>query len=103
MGRNVPFTVAFAIVLVLAGVFLLGRGITGFVVSQSCCFPPFCSGENVCDVAKPAVENGRGGSEEGFVLATLFGVLSVGAATLAVAGRVRRGGRRKKGGREGNI
>lgn len=33
------------------GLFFLGRGITGMVVSQSCCFPPNCEKENICEAA----------------------------------------------------
>lgn len=40
------------LILALAGLFLLGKGITGFVVSQSCCFPPDCDEENLCDSAR---------------------------------------------------
>jgi uncharacterized membrane protein YphA (DoxX/SURF4 family) len=35
----------------LLGLVFLGRGITGMVVSESCCFPPNCAPENMCDVA----------------------------------------------------
>ena len=36
------------IVLALLGLFFLGDGITGWVTSQSCCFPPDCDEENLC-------------------------------------------------------
>ena len=36
-------------------VLLLGTSITSFVISESCCFPPNCAVENVCDVAQGAV------------------------------------------------
>ncbi|MFH1173975.1 MAG: hypothetical protein V1725_02495 [archaeon] len=36
------------------GLYLIGHGaMTGFVISQSCCFPPQCAAENVCDAVKP--------------------------------------------------
>lgn len=38
--------------LIVAGLFLLGRGMTGLVVSESCCFGDNCSKENVCDAAR---------------------------------------------------
>jgi len=40
------------IILALIGLYLMGRGITGYVVSESCCFPPNCEPENMCDSAK---------------------------------------------------
>jgi hypothetical protein len=43
------------IVLALVGVYFVGKGITGFVISESCCFGPDC--EYLCDVAEPHVES----------------------------------------------
>jgi hypothetical protein len=40
------------IAIALAGMFFLTKGFTGLVVSQTCCFPPDCSPENLCDNAK---------------------------------------------------
>jgi len=40
------------VLIALAGIFLLGRGITGYVISQTCCFPPDCSEEYMCEAAK---------------------------------------------------
>ncbi len=40
------------ILLIIASIFLIGGGITGKVVSESCCFPPNCAEENICDAAK---------------------------------------------------
>ena len=40
--------------ILLFGAFLLGGGITGMVVSQSCCFPPNCNIENMCAFAESA-------------------------------------------------
>ena len=45
------------IILSSCGLLFLGYGMTGFVVSQSCCFGPQCSLENMCDSAKPEVNN----------------------------------------------
>jgi len=36
------------VLLMLSGVFFFGSGITGFVVSETCCFPPNCPVENQC-------------------------------------------------------
>jgi hypothetical protein len=43
------------IVLALLGVFLVGRGITGFMVAESCCFGPDC--KYLCDNAEPHLES----------------------------------------------
>jgi len=40
------------ILLFFASFFLIGGGITGKAISESCCFPPNCEPENVCDAAK---------------------------------------------------
>jgi len=43
-------------VLALLGVFLLRGGITGNVISQSCCFGSDCPAEYLCDAAQPSLE-----------------------------------------------
>lgn len=45
-------TIIITILIAILGVYFIGKGITGLVVSQSCCFPPDCDDENVCDAAK---------------------------------------------------
>jgi len=35
--------------IALLGLFLLGSSITGLVFSETCCFPPDCNPENMCD------------------------------------------------------
>jgi hypothetical protein len=43
--------------LFVLGAVMIGIGITGFaIVSQSCCFPPDCAPENMCEAANPAYE-----------------------------------------------
>jgi len=44
------------VLLTMAGMFLLGSGITGFIISESCCLGDGCSPENMCDVANPHLE-----------------------------------------------
>jgi len=44
------------IALAVIGLFLLGEGITGFIISESCCFPPDCPVEYMCDAAEPELE-----------------------------------------------
>lgn len=41
--------IIFVIVLLALGIYLIGQGLTGLVVSESCCFPPNCGAEeNAC-------------------------------------------------------
>lgn len=40
------------ILIGILGVYFLGKGITGLVVSQSCCFGPDCDAESLCDAAQ---------------------------------------------------
>ena len=49
------------IVVALAAVFayFLVDSLTGYVISESCCFGDDCSQENFCDSAKPAAEYAR--------------------------------------------
>jgi len=37
------------IILALIGLYFIGSNITGYVISQSCCYPPDCEPENMCD------------------------------------------------------
>ncbi|MFH1590222.1 MAG: hypothetical protein ABIB43_06665 [archaeon] len=48
------------VILVLAGLYFLGSGITGEVISQSCCFPPDCEPTNLCEAARPFLETPGG-------------------------------------------
>jgi len=34
--------------ITFAGLFILSQGLSGMVVSQTCCFPPNCAPENRC-------------------------------------------------------
>jgi len=36
-------------ILALIGLYFIGDNITGYVVSESCCFPPDCEPEDMCD------------------------------------------------------
>lgn len=63
-------------ILIIASVFLIGGGITGRVISQSCCFPPNCEPENVCDAAKSSYLESPMGVEDEFAsyITTLTGL-----------------------------
>jgi len=37
------------LITLFIGFLLIGGGITGHVVSQSCCYPPDCEPENMCN------------------------------------------------------
>ncbi len=43
------------IIISLAGIYLLGKGITGLVISESCCFGEDCIEENKCVVEMPSI------------------------------------------------
>lgn len=43
------------ILIALLGLHILGSGITGYVVSQTCCFPPDCEEEYLCDNQKTEI------------------------------------------------
>ena len=53
---NSKILISLLVVLALAGLFFLGKGITGLVVSQSCCFETGanCAAENKCVIESPA-------------------------------------------------
>ena len=42
----------FVLLLFCLGLFFVSKGITGSVVSQTCCFPPDCPEEYLCDIIK---------------------------------------------------
>lgn len=64
----------------LIGAFLLGKGITGYVaLGSSCCFPPNCPVENICDAAEPILESP---SAVGNGMQTIAGALLVVVATV---------------------
>jgi hypothetical protein len=44
------------IIIAVVGIYFLGSGLTGFVISQSCCMGEACAPENLCDAAKPIIE-----------------------------------------------
>ena len=53
---NKKILIVFALML-LSGIFLIGKSITGLVISQSCCFGEECSEEYLCDSAKGKQNN----------------------------------------------
>jgi hypothetical protein len=55
MHKNIFITIAF--VFVVMAMIFIGHGITGYVISESCCFPPDCEPENICTSAQPEVES----------------------------------------------
>jgi hypothetical protein len=52
---NLKVVVIVAVLAVL-GVYFFGIGITGMVVSESCCFGQNCNPENLCESARPALQ-----------------------------------------------
>ena len=74
----------FGLVLFTIGMLLFGEGLTSMVVSQSCCFPPDCPQEYLCDAAEPSFDV-TGGER------VLAGILLTGfALTVSVFGLRRR-------------
>ncbi|MBD3361598.1 hypothetical protein GF358_02270 [Candidatus Woesearchaeota archaeon] len=45
-------TIIITILVAILGIYFIGTGMTGLVVSQSCCFPPDCDKANMCDAAQ---------------------------------------------------
>lgn len=39
-------------VLGFIGIYFLGSSITGYIVSETCCFPPNCNSENQCQFSE---------------------------------------------------
>jgi len=58
------------VVFFVVGVLFIGASFTGLVISESCCFPPNCIEENICDAAKAPVT-------EAASLQVLVGILFV--------------------------
>jgi len=50
-------TLVFIIVLVMMSFIAISPALTGKIVSQSCCFPPDCEEEYLCEAAKPHLES----------------------------------------------
>ncbi|MFH0979160.1 MAG: hypothetical protein V1837_07740 [Candidatus Woesearchaeota archaeon] len=63
--------------LALGGVFLLGKGLTGMTVSETCCFPPNCAEQNLCDSAKLNLENPSTVDSSGVYLGLILILLSI--------------------------
>ncbi len=74
MNKKIILPVIVILFLCL-GLFLLGKGITGMVSSQSCCFDDNCSKENLCDAAKSPSDAGFAGF--GIVLVLVSGLVFV--------------------------
>lgn len=65
---------------ILFSLLFFAKGITGYVVGESCCFPPNCEPENICDVAKAPAEE----SPQGFSNSPAFFLIGA-SALLAVS------------------
>ncbi len=52
-------TIAGLVILSLGilGIYLLGEGVSGMMVAESCCFPPNCPETQLCDASEPFLEN----------------------------------------------
>jgi hypothetical protein len=54
MQEKIPLIIL--AIFLLFGVFLLRGGMTGMVISESCCFPPGCAPENMCTATGASIE-----------------------------------------------
>lgn len=71
-------------IILLAAIFVLGlvflgRGISGMVVSQSCCFPPNCDKENMCE---SAAENVKFNTPIFNTFFILLGIVTIGVGVM---------------------
>jgi hypothetical protein len=65
------------ILVAIIGIALIGKGLTGMVISESCCFPPNCSEERMCDAAQPYLESPKGTLDTNMLL---FGITFIAVA-----------------------
>lgn len=70
MRSSILFFVS--VTLFCLGVLFMGKGITGYVISESCCLPPNCAEENICSFYETPsnIEN-----DKSFFLGMIFLVL----------------------------
>jgi hypothetical protein len=65
------------VALLCAGAFFLSEGITGLVISQTCCTGDSCPREYLCDYAEPVLEQPQGSQS--------WAAASIGVTFLAAA------------------
>ncbi len=51
MKNKMNKKIILAVLLIILGIYFFGKGITGLVISQSCCFGSDCEQENLCEAA----------------------------------------------------
>jgi len=69
------------LVILCISLLLIGAGITGRVVSQSCCFPPNCSAADLCKTG--TANNGLSIGDLSFYVGSLMLVLTAGIYLIA--------------------
>lgn len=72
----------------LLGVFLIRGGITGYVVSQSCCFGPDCAPEDLCPTSATLEKPAFLSAEDSNAL-SVVGLLIAVVSVLMIAGYLR--------------
>jgi len=80
----------------LFGVLLLRGGITGYVISQSCCFRPDCAPEYQCPVTNATLEKPALLSPEDNNALSIIGLLLTITSVLMISGYIRRRLRKEK-------
>lgn len=65
------------VILALLGLFFLGDGITGWVVSKSCCFPPDCPEEELCSEANVQFSQSQNLNTQGIFLGGILLILAI--------------------------
>ena len=82
-------------ILALLGVFLIRGGITGYVISQSCCFGPDCASEDLCPTSA-TIENPAFLSAEDSNALSVVGMLIAVVSVMMIAGYLRMKTRQEK-------
>nr|MCK4929978.1 hypothetical protein [Nanoarchaeota archaeon] len=80
---------------ILFGIFLLRGGITGFVISESCCFGPECAPENMCPV-EPSLQRPAMLSSEDNNALSVVGLLIIVISVLMIFGYLKKKVRKDK-------
>lgn len=66
------------LIFVLIGFFFIGRGITGKVISQTCCVPPNCDDEeDICDFYREEFKSPSDFSKTDLYIGTIILLISM--------------------------
>lgn len=82
--------------LIILGIFLLRGGITGYVVSQSCCFGPECAPEDQCPTGAASIEKPAFLSSQDSNALSVVGVLITVISALMITGYAKMSAKQRK-------